>query len=75
VENTTTMGCNARKSTKQNKTIIFPLVLYGCETWLLTLREERRMRLFKKGVLRKIFGFKRDVVSEEWRRLRNEELD
>jgi len=42
---------------------------------LLTLREERRLRLFKKGVLRKIFGFKRDVVSEEWRRLRKEELD
>jgi hypothetical protein len=60
---------------KIHKTIILPLVLYGCETWSLTLREERRLRLFKKGVLRKIFGFKRDVVSGEWRRLRKEELD
>jgi len=59
---------------KINKTIILPLVSYGCETWLLTLREERRLRLFKKVVLRKISGFKRDVVSGEWRRLRNEKL-
>ena len=42
---------------------------------MFALREERRLRLFKKGVLRKIFTFKRDVLSGEWRRLRNEELD
>jgi hypothetical protein len=57
-----------------NKTIIFPLVLYGCETWSLTLREEHRLRAFEKRVLRMIFGPKRDEVTGEWRKLHNEEL-
>jgi hypothetical protein len=49
--------------------------LYGCETWSLTFREERRLRVFENRVLRGIFGPKRDEVTEEWRKLHNEELD
>jgi hypothetical protein len=45
------------------KTIILPVVLYGCETWSLTLREEHRLRVFENGVLRRIFGSKRDEVT------------
>jgi hypothetical protein len=56
------------------KTIILPVGLYGCETWPLTLREEHRLRVFKDRVLRRIFGPKMDEVTEEWRKLRNEEL-
>jgi hypothetical protein len=44
-------------------TIILPFVLYGCETWSLTLREERRLRVFENGVLRRIYGAKRDEGS------------
>ena len=57
------------------RTIILPLVLYGCETWSLTLREERKMRVFENMVLRRIFGPRRDEVTGEWRRLHNEELN
>jgi hypothetical protein len=57
------------------KTIILPVVLYGCETWSLTLREEYRLRVFENRVLRIIFGPKRDEVTEEWRKLHSEELD
>jgi len=56
-------------------TIILPVVLYGCETWSLTLREERRLRVFKNRVLRRIFGPKMEEVTEEWRKLHNEELN
>ncbi|KAJ4433802.1 hypothetical protein ANN_16114 [Periplaneta americana] len=49
------------------KTVILPVVLYGCETWTLTLREEQRLRVFENKVLRKIFGAKRDEVTGEWR--------
>jgi hypothetical protein len=56
------------------KTIILPVVLYGCETWSLTLREEHRLRAFENRVLRRIFGPKRDEVTGEWRKLHNEEL-
>jgi hypothetical protein len=56
------------------KTIILPIVLYGCETWSLTLREEHRVRVFDNRVLRRIFGPKRDEVMGEWRKLHNEEL-
>jgi hypothetical protein len=56
------------------KTIILPVVLYGCETSSLTLREERRLGLFENRVLRRIFGPKRDEVTGEWRKLHNEEL-
>ena len=45
------------------RTIILPFVLYGCETWSLTLREERRLRVFENMVLRRIFGFRRDEVT------------
>jgi hypothetical protein len=56
------------------RTIILPVVLYGCETWSLTLREEQRLRVFENRVLR-IFGPKRDEVTGEWRRPHNEELN
>jgi hypothetical protein len=56
------------------KTIILPVVLYGCETWSLTLREEHRMRVFEKDVLRRIFGPKRDEVTRERRKLHGREL-
>jgi hypothetical protein len=55
------------------RTIILPVVLYGCETWPLTLRVEHRLRMFENRVLRGIFGPK-DEVTGEWRRLHNEEL-
>jgi hypothetical protein len=51
------------------KTIILPVVLYGCENWFLTLREEHRLRVFENRVLRRIFGPKRDEVKGEWRKL------
>jgi hypothetical protein len=56
------------------KIIILPVVLYGCETWSLTLREEQRLRVFDNRVLRRIFGPKRDEVTGEWRKLHIEEL-
>ncbi|KAJ4438940.1 hypothetical protein ANN_14894 [Periplaneta americana] len=56
------------------KTVILPVVLYGCETWTLNLREEQRLRVFENKVLRKIFGAKRDEVTGEWRKLHNTEL-
>jgi len=56
------------------KTIILPVVLYGCETWSLTLWEERKPRVFENKVLRRIFGPRRDDVTGDWRRLHNEEL-
>jgi len=56
------------------RTIIQPVVLYGCETWSVTLREERRLRVFENRVLRRIFGPKRDEVTRKWRKLHNEEL-
>ena len=57
------------------RNIILPVVLYGCETWSLTLREERKLRVFENMVLRRIFGPRRDEVTGEWRRLHNEELN
>ncbi|KAJ4450411.1 hypothetical protein ANN_01835 [Periplaneta americana] len=56
------------------KTVILPVVLYGCQTWTLTLREKQRLRVFENKVLRKIFGAKRDEVTGEWRKLHNAEL-
>ena len=56
-----------------NRTIILPVV-YGCETWPLTLREERKLRVFENRVLRRTFVSKRDEVTGEWRKLYNEEL-
>jgi len=57
------------------RTIILPVVLYGCETWSLTLREERRLRVSEKRVLRTVFGPKREEVIGEWRKLYNKELN
>ena len=56
------------------RTISLPVVLYGCETWSLTLREECRLRVIENRVLQKVFGPKRDKVTGEWRKLHNEEL-
>jgi hypothetical protein len=56
------------------KTIILPVVLYGCETWSLTLRQEHRLRVFENRVLRRIFGPKRDEITGKCRKLHNAEL-
>ena len=57
------------------RTVIFPVVLYGCETWSLTLREERKPRVFENMVLRRIFGPRKGGETGEWMRLHNEELN
>ena len=57
------------------RTVILPVVLYGCETWLLTLREERSLRVYENRVLRRIFGPKRNEVTREWRKLHHEDLN
>ena len=64
----------ARNKIKIYRTIILPGVLYGFETWSLTLREERRLRVFENRVLTRIFGPKRDELTGEWGKLHNEEL-
>jgi hypothetical protein len=65
----------SEKSKNENiKTIILPVILYGYETWSLTLREEHRLRVFENKVLRRIFGPKSDAVAGWWRKLHNEEL-
>jgi len=56
------------------RTIILPVILYGCETWSLILREACRLKRFKIRVLRRIFGRKKDDTTGEWRRLHYEEL-
>jgi hypothetical protein len=56
------------------KTIIMPVVLYGCEIWSLTLREEHRLKVFENRILRRIFGPNGDEVTGGWRKLHNEEL-
>jgi hypothetical protein len=58
-----------------HRTVILPVVLYGCETWCLTLREERSLKVFQNGVLGEIFGPERGEVTGEWRKLHNEELN
>ena len=60
---------------KIHRSIIFPVVLYGCETWSLTLREEHRLRMFEYCALRKIFGPKVDDVIRGWRKLHNKEIN
>jgi hypothetical protein len=69
-------SCKLSRSVKVKiyKTIILLVVLYGCETGSLTLREEHRLRVFENRVLRRIFGPKRDEVTGEWRKLHNGEL-
>ena len=60
---------------KIDRIIIVTVVLYGCETWSFTLREERRLKVFENRVLRRIFGPKRDEITGEWRNLHKEELN
>jgi len=57
------------------RTIILPVVLYGCESWSLIFREEHRLKVFENRVLRRILGPRRDEVTGEWRKLSNEELN
>jgi hypothetical protein len=66
--------CLGNLKVKIHRTIILPVVLYGCETWSLTLREEHRLRVFGTRVLRGIFGPTRDEVTGEWRKLHSREL-
>ena len=60
---------------KINRTSVMFVMLFGCETWSLTLREERRLSVFENRVLRGIFGPNRDDVTVEWRKLHSEELN
>ena len=62
------------KNVKNRDIHILPVVLCGCETLSLTLREEHSLRVFENRVLRRIFGRKRDEVTGEWRKLHNESL-
>jgi hypothetical protein len=76
VQNLLSPGLLSRNlKTKIYRTIILPVVLYGCETWSLTLREKRRLRVFENRASRRIFGSTRDEVTGEWRKLHNEELN
>ena len=60
---------------KIHKTVILPVLLFGCGTWSVTLREECRLRVFENRVLWKILGLNWDEVTGEWRKLHNEELN
>ena len=60
---------------KLYRIIILLVVLYRCESWSLTLREEKKLRVFENMVLRRLFGPRRDEVTGEWMRLHNEELN
>ena len=62
------------KNIKIYNTVILPAVLYGCGTWSLALREERRLRVFEHRLLRRIFGPKGDEVTGERRKLHNDEV-
>jgi len=55
--------------------IIVPVVFYGCETWSLTLREERSVKVFENRLMRRIFGSRRDEVTGKWRKLLSDELN
>jgi len=66
---------NKNLKIKIYRNIILPVVLYGCETWSLTLWEERKPRVFENMVLRRIFRPRRDKVTGEWRRLHSEDLN
>jgi len=76
VQNLLTSGLLSKNlNIKIHRTIILSLVLYGCETWSLISRVERRLRVFENRVLRRIYGPKRDDITGEWRKLHNEELN
>jgi hypothetical protein len=66
--------CQKNLKIRLYTTIILPVVLYGCETWSLTLKEEYRLKVFENRMLRRIFGPKRNEVTGEWRKLHNKEL-
>jgi len=66
--------CQKNGKIKINRSVILPVVLYGCEAWTVTLREERSIRAFENRVLRKVLGSERDKVTEDWRRLRMEKI-
>ncbi len=68
------MRAFTRLASYRIKTIIPPVLLYGCETWALTKAHENRFRVFENKVLRKIFGAVRDEETGEWRKLHNDEL-
>jgi len=53
------------------RTIILTVVLYGCESWSLTLREEHRLMVFESRMLKRIYGLKSDKVTREWKKLCN----
>jgi hypothetical protein len=59
---------------KIHRTVIWPVVLYGCVTWSVTLSEEHRLRVFENRVLRMTIGSNRDKIIGEWKRLQNAEL-
>jgi len=76
VQNVLCSGLLAKTlNTKMCRAIILSVVLYGCETWSLTLREEHRLRVYENRVLRGIFGPRRDEGTGECRKLHNEELN
>jgi hypothetical protein len=60
---------------KLYRNIILPVVLHGCETWSLTLGEECRLRMLEDRVMRRIFGPNGDEITEEWKKLHNEEFN
>jgi hypothetical protein len=74
VQNLFSSSLYLRSSGLKHTKLILPVVLYGCATWSLALKDEHRLRVFENRVLRKIFGPKRDKVTRDWRRLHNEEL-
>jgi hypothetical protein len=66
--------CRKNVKLRIYQTAISPIILFGCETWSLALRKEHKLRVLENRVLRRIFGPRRDEVTEEWRKLHNEEL-
>ena len=72
---TTTTTTTTNNNNLLDNTIILPVVLYGCETWSLTLREKRSLRVFENMMMRRIFGPKRDEVVGEWGKRHNEEFN
>jgi hypothetical protein len=74
VQNLSSRLISKNVKVKIYKTIILPVVLYGCETWSCTSREEQRLRMFENSVQRRIFGPKTDEVTGDWRKLHNEKL-
>jgi hypothetical protein len=68
------LAASLSSSSSSSSQSILPVILYGCETWSLTLREEHRLRVSENRVLRGIFAPKRDEVLGDWINMHNEEL-